>query len=86
VTATENPCALTLHWAPGYDTTKVLGFFVFRSTSAAGQYFQLEGLQKKDTYADPSVARNTGYFYRVVALRRDGMLTNMSDPTSGVHP
>ena len=86
VTATDNPCALTLQWTPAYDTSKVQGFLVFRSTSATGQYFQLEGLQTKNTFADPSVARNTGYFYRVVALRRDGMLTNMSDPLSGVHP
>ncbi|HUI63538.1 MAG TPA: hypothetical protein VL126_01760, partial [Bacteroidota bacterium] len=86
VTPTENPCALTLSWMPLYDTTRVKGFLVFRSTSAFGEYFQLEGLQKASTFADPSVARNATYFYRVVALRRDGMLTNMSDPMSGVHP
>lgn len=86
VSASDNPCALTLNWTPGYDTTRVSGFLVFRSTSPAGQYFQLEGLQKSNVYADPSVARNTTYFYRVVALRRDGMLTAMSDPKSGLHP
>ncbi|HUI09392.1 MAG TPA: hypothetical protein VL221_03640 [Bacteroidota bacterium] len=86
VTSTDNPCALTLSWTPGYDTTAVQGFLVFRGTTAAGDYFQLEGLQKSSSYADPSVARNTTYFYRVVALRRDGMLTSMSDPKSGSHP
>jgi hypothetical protein len=86
VTPTDNPCALTLSWTPGYDTTAVKGFFVFRSTSLAGQYYQLEGLQRKNTFADPKVERNTAYFYRVVALRRDGVLTSMSDPMSGVHP
>jgi hypothetical protein len=74
VSPTDNPCALTLTWTPGYDTTKVKGFFVFRSTSPGGQYYQLEGLQRSNSFADPSVARNTSYFYRVVALRRDGML------------
>ncbi|HMK38696.1 MAG TPA: fibronectin type III domain-containing protein, partial [Bacteroidota bacterium] len=86
VTATDNPCALTLSWTPAYDTTRVRGFLVFRSTSPAGQYFQLEGVQKANQFADPSVARNTTYFYRVVAQRRDGMLSSMSDPKSGVHP
>ena len=86
VTSTDNPCALTLSWTPAYDTTAVQGFLVFRATTVAGDYFQLEGLQKSSTYADPSVARNTTYFYRVVALRRDGMLTSMSDPKSGSHP
>jgi hypothetical protein len=86
VIATDNPCALTLNWTPVYDTTRVRGFLVFRSTSPAGQYFQLEGLQKSNAFADPSVARSTTYFYRVVALRRDGMLTAMSDPKSGLHP
>jgi hypothetical protein len=59
---------------------------VFRSTTAAGQYYQLEGMQRNNTFADPKVERNTAYFYRVVALRRDGMLTSMSDPKSGLHP
>ena len=86
VTATDNPCALTLNWTPGYDTTLVKGFFVFRSATAAGQYYQLEGIQRNNTFADPKVERNTAYFYRVVALRRDGMLTSMSDPKSGLHP
>jgi hypothetical protein len=86
VTATDNPCALTLRWTPAYDTNAVKGFFVFRSTTAAGQYYQLEGIQRTNTYADPKVERNTTYFYRVVAQRRDGMLTSMSDPMSGVHP
>jgi hypothetical protein len=86
VTATDNPCALTLNWTPAYDTALVRGFLVFRSTSPVGQYFQLEGLQKSNVFSDPSVARNSTYFYRVVALRRDGMLTAMSDPKSGVHP
>lgn len=86
VTATDNPCALTLNWTPAFDTTLVKGFLVFRSTNPAGQYYQLEGLQKSNTFADPSVVRNTAYFYRVVALRHDGMLTAMSDPKSGVHP
>ena len=80
------PAALTVVWTPGYDTTKVKGFFVFRSTSAGGQYFQLEGLQKANSYRDVSVARNTDYFYRVVALRRDGILTSMSEPKPGNHP
>ena len=86
VASTDNPCALTLTWTPAYDTTAVRGFLVFRSTSAAGEYFQLEGLQKSSSFADPSVARNTTYFYRVVALRRDGMLSGMSDPKPGLHP
>ena len=86
INATDTPCALTLHWSPAFDTTMVQGFLVFRSTSALGHYFQLEGLQKGNVFADPSVARNTTYYYRVVALRRDGMLTSMSDPKSGVHP
>ncbi len=86
LTATDNPCAITLAWSPVYDTTLVRGFLVFRSTSPLGQYFQLEGLQKANTFADPSVVRGTTYFYRVVAQRRDGMLTAMSLPKSGVHP
>ena len=86
VTATDNPCALTLSWTPLYDTTLVRGFLVFRSTSHAGDYFQLEGLQRANTFADPSVARGATYFYRVVALRRDGMLTELSAPKSGIHP
>ena len=86
VTATDNPCALTLNWTPPYDTNAVKGFFVFRSTSAAGQYYQLEGIQRKNTFADPKVERNTAYYYRVVAQRRDGMLTSMSDPKFGLHP
>ena len=86
VVPAENPCALTVVWSPGYDTTKVKGFFVFRSTSAAGQYYQLEGLQKANSYSDASVARNTDYFYRIVALRRDGILTGLSEPKPGNHP
>ena len=86
VTATDNPCALTLTWTPSFDTTLVRGFLVFRSSSPLGEYFQVEGLQKSNTFADPSVARSTTYFYRVVAYRHDGMLTEMSDPKSGVHP
>jgi hypothetical protein len=86
VTATDNPCALTLSWTPAYDTNFVKGFFVFRSTSVAGQYYQLEGVQRRNKFSDPKVERNTAYFYRVVALRKDGMLTAMSDPMSGVHP
>jgi hypothetical protein len=86
VVPTDSPCALTLSWTPAYDTTRVRGFLVFRSTSPLGQYFQLEGLQKSNVYADPSVIRSRTYFYRVVALRRDGMLTSMSDPKSGAHP
>jgi hypothetical protein len=82
----ENPCALTLLWTPGYDSTKVKGFFVFRSTTPDGEYFQLEGLQKSGKFVDRSVARNTAYYYRVVALRRDGLLTNLSEPKSGTHP
>jgi hypothetical protein len=86
VNATNDPCALTLRWSPVYDTTSVQGFLVFRSNSPAGQYFQLEGLQKSNVFADPTVARNRTYYYRVVALRRDGMLTSMSEPKSGLHP
>ncbi len=86
VMPTDNPCALTITWTPGYDTTAVKGFFVFRSTSSTGQYFQLEGLQKRNSFADPSVARGTAYYYRVAALRRDGMLTNLSEPMFGSHP
>lgn len=86
VMATNDPCALTVSWTPAYDTTAVRGFIVFRSSSPAGNYFQLEGLQRGNVFADPTVARNTTYFYRVVALRRDGMLTNMSEPKFGLHP
>jgi hypothetical protein len=82
----EDPCGLTLVWTPGFDTSKVQGFFVFRSTAVNGQYYQLEGLQRSTSFTDVSVARNTNYFYRVVALRRDGMLTGLSDPKPGIHP
>ncbi len=82
----DDPCGLTLVWTPGYDTSKVQGFFVFRSTSANGHYYQIESLQRSSSYTDVSVARNTNYFYRVVALRRDGMLTKLSDPKPGNHP
>lgn len=82
----ENPCALTVVWTPGFDTTKVKGFFVFRSTSVNGQYYQVEGLQRTNSFRDVSVARNTDYYYRVVALRRDGMLTQLSEPKPGNHP
>jgi hypothetical protein len=82
----DDPCGLTVVWTPGFDTTKVKGFFVFRSSSVNGQYYQLEGLQRTNTFRDVSVARNTDYFYRVVALRRDGMLTRLSDPKTGKHP
>jgi hypothetical protein len=86
IAATDDPCALTLTWTPAYDTSAVKGFFVFRSTNPAGQYYQIGGIQRTNTYADLKVERNNAYFYRVVAQRRDGMLTSMSDPMSGVHP
>ncbi len=82
----NDPCGLTLVWSPGYDTSKVRGFFIFRSTALNGHYYQIEGLQQASTFTDVSVARNTSYFYRVVALRRDGMLTGLSDPKPGNHP
>lgn len=81
-----DPCGLTVVWTPGYDTTKVRGFFVFRSASLNGEYYQLEGLQRSNTFTDLSVARKKDYYYRVVALRRDGMLTRPSDPKPGNHP
>jgi fibronectin type 3 domain-containing protein len=62
------------------------GFFVFRSTTSAGPYYQLEGLRKTNSYVDNSVARGVTYWYRVVMLKNDAMLTSLSDPKNGVHP
>jgi fibronectin type 3 domain-containing protein len=86
VTPTDNPCALTVKWMPAYDAAAMKGFFVFRSTAMNGSYYQLEGLQKTNTFVDNSVARNVTYWYRVVMLRNDGMLTNLSEPKNGIHP
>jgi hypothetical protein len=86
VVPVETPCALMVLWTPGYDTSLVKGFFVFRSTAPGGEYYQLEGLQRAGKFVDASVARNTDYYYRVVALRRDGMLTNPSEPKGATHP
>jgi hypothetical protein len=86
VTPVDTPCALTLTWTPGYDSTVMRGFFVFRGKTAAGPFFQMEGLLKDNTFVDNSVARNTDYWYKVVMLKPDGMLSNMSEAQSGIHP
>jgi hypothetical protein len=82
----DTPCALTVTWTPAYDPAKMRGFFVFRSTVMNGSYYQLEGLQKTNAFVDNAVARNVIYWYRVVMLRHDGMLTNLSEPKNGIHP
>jgi chitodextrinase len=46
----------------------------------------MEGLLKDNTFVDNSVARNTDYWYKVVMLKPDGMLSNMSEAQSGIHP
>ncbi|MGA9119159.1 MAG: hypothetical protein WB699_07305 [Bacteroidota bacterium] len=86
VTATDNPCALTLTWTPGYDSTSMSGFVVFRGMAQAGPYYQVNSVVRTNTLVDNSVARTVSYWYRVAYLKKTGGASGLSAPKSGSHP
>ncbi|MFI5263569.1 MAG: hypothetical protein ACHQM6_03540, partial [Candidatus Kapaibacterium sp.] len=86
ISPVEGPCALQLSWTPAYDSTSMMGFVVFRSTSSTGPYFQLENIVKDNSFSDNSVARGTTYWYRISMMKSDGFMTQLSPPKSSMHP
>ncbi|MDP4231388.1 MAG: hypothetical protein Q8916_13395 [Bacteroidota bacterium] len=86
IASVEGPCALTVSWNPGYDSTSMMGFVVFRSTNMNGPYFQLENIVKDNSFADNSVQRGMTYWYRVGLMKSDGLMTQLSPPKNAMHP
>jgi len=86
INAIEGPCALNVKWTPGFSADNMLGFVVFRASSLAGPYMQLENVIESDSFDDTSVARGTQYWYRIGMLMKDGLMTRLSDPKSATHP
>jgi hypothetical protein len=86
INAVEGPCALNVKWTPGFSADNMLGFVIFRASTAAGPYLQLENVVESDSYNDNSVARGTQYWYRIGMLMKDGLMTRLSDPKSATHP
>lgn len=86
VVPVEGPCAFEISWSPAFDSDSARGFAVFRCKSAGGDYYQVGSIVQGNTYTDNTVARNTPYWYRVVMLKPDGSLTELSAPKHAVHP
>jgi hypothetical protein len=86
ITATDDPCALTLTWTPSYDSTAMTGFVVFRGRAETGPYYQVDNVVRGNTFIDNSVARSVSYWYRVAYLKRQGGVSNLSQPKSAAHP
>lgn len=82
----EDPCALEISWSPLYDPNSMIGFIVFRSTSETGPYYQLDNIVKGNSFSNNSVARNTEYWYRIALLKKDGSLSQLSEPKNSIHP
>lgn len=73
------PCGIVLQWSPAFDTSKHLGFVVYRSVSAAGQYtpIVLAPLQT-NSFTDVQVARGTTYWYQIGIMMKNGRLSALT--------
>ncbi len=82
----DDPCALEISWSPPYDPNTMIGFVVFRSTNESGPYYQLDNIVEGNSFSNNSVARNIEYWYRVALLKKDGSLSQLSEPKNSIHP
>jgi len=73
-------CGLIVRWEPKYDSGKVEGFVVFRSTAIAGNYRQVSPIVKGNEFSDKSAIKSTKYWYRVQAVGERGKFSEPSQP------
>ena len=73
---------MVVRWTPSFDSTKLEGFLVFRSTSETGTYRQVSPIMKTDEFVDEAALQDTDYWYRVQAMDKSGKL---SKPSAAVH-
>lgn len=76
-------CALVVQWNPAYDATLHQGFVVFKSETAAGPYLQIGDIVIGNSLVDLNVVRGIEYWYRVLKIDRDGILSPPSASVSG---
>lgn len=63
----------------------LLGYEIYRATSANGSYTQLNGSDITGTsYVDPAVVAGTTYYYKVTAADNGGLESAMSSASAGV--
>ncbi len=86
ITAIDEPCALDISWNETFNPETMMGFVVFRARKIQGPYYQINNIIKTNSYSDNSIARNTEYWYRIAILKKDGSMTNLSEPKNSTHP
>ncbi|MFA4831128.1 MAG: carboxypeptidase regulatory-like domain-containing protein [Patescibacteria group bacterium] len=93
VTASAGNATVSITWtAPTTNAdasvlADLLGYEIYRSTSAAGTYTQLNSSDLTSTsYTDSSAVNGTTYYYKVTAADTGGLESAMSSASSGVTP
>jgi hypothetical protein len=83
VSSMVSPCGLLVSWTPHFDGAKHMGFFIYRSRSSSGPFFQISSLVTANSYLDTAVAEGIEYWYRVARLDKKGKVSLLSKSFSG---
>ena len=86
VTPQADPCALVVEWTSALDSTRELGFAVYRSTSRDGSYKQMGGLVTGRRLVDRRIRKGVTYWYRAVRVATNGKRSASSAASDGRLP
>jgi fibronectin type 3 domain-containing protein len=79
LSGTGTPGAVTLSWTP--STSSVIGYNVYRGTSASGPFSKVNSSVDTNTsFTDSSVAGGTTYYYVATSVNSTGMESSFSSP------
>jgi hypothetical protein len=68
-------CGLEASWLPPFDSGRMRGFVVFRSSAPGGDYRQVSPVVAGNSFRDESARRGVDYWYRVQAMDAAGALS-----------
>jgi hypothetical protein len=72
-------CGVNLTWSPEYNSSEHIGFIVYRSYEADGQYVPIViSPMKGNSYTDKNVVSGQVYWYRIAVLMSNGRLSPLS--------
>jgi len=73
------PCAVVVKWSPVFNSSKQVGFIVYRATSAAGPFIPVVvSPVMGNSFTDTNVIKGQTYWYTTAVLMLNGRLSAMS--------
>ena len=84
IVSVKDTCGLLISWSPSYNAGEEDGFIIYKSAQPSGKYTPLGSPIKGNTFLDKEVVKGTQYWYQLSSLSKNGRVSLLSSPQSGI--